>query len=235
MKKIVIIFLSIIAICMLSFNFVGCNNFKKGTEGLQYQKIMGKREYTVTGLGSAEETDIIISARYKGLPVTHIEKAAFANCVGLNSIEIQSSVTSIGPHAFENCSGLTSVVIPNSITSIADGMFARCSSLTSVAIPNSVTSIGSSAFCDCSSLTSIEIPNRVTEIGRYAFACCYSLTSITIPNSVTVIGPSAFYYCTNLKTIYYTGTQEQWDSIKKDSDWDTCTGDYTIIYNYTGE
>jgi len=72
--------------------------------------------------------------------------------IGLTSVTIPNSVTSIGGCAFEGCSNLTSVTIPDSVTSIGDYAFEGCSSLTSVTIPNSVTSIGGYAFDGCSSL-----------------------------------------------------------------------------------
>ena len=64
---------------------------------------------------------------------------------------------------------LTSVEIPSSVTSIGTYAFQGCTSLTSVEIPSSVTSIGTFAFQSCTSLTSIEIPSSVTSIGTYAF------------------------------------------------------------------
>ena len=96
----------------------------------------------------------------------------------LISVEIGSSVTSIGSSAFEGCSGLTSVTIPNSVTSIGGSAFSGCSGLTSVTIGNSVTSIGGSAFSGCSGLTSITIPTSITSIGSYAFSGCSGLTSV---------------------------------------------------------
>ena len=56
-----------------------------------------------------------------------ISQSAFAHCSGLTSVDIPSSVTSIGDSAFDNCSGLTSVDIPNSVTSI--GIYAFDSSV----------------------------------------------------------------------------------------------------------
>ena len=212
MKKIIVTILSIIAFCMLSFNFIGCSNYKKGTEGLHYQKIAGKQEYAVIGLGMAEEIDIVIPSTYKGLPVTKIGSSAFEGYSGLISVEIPASVTSIGNKAFLHCSGLISVEIPNS-----------------------VTSIGSSAFAGCSGLTSVVIPDSVTSIGEYAFSGCSGLTSVVIPNRVTSIGACTFFNCSGLKNIYYKGTQAQWNSITKVSSWDSNTGSYTITYNYKGE
>ena len=51
--------------------------------------------------------------------------------------------------------GLASITIPNSVTSIGEWAFCGCSGLTSVTIPNSVTSIGEDAFQACSSIADI--------------------------------------------------------------------------------
>ncbi len=55
----------------------------------------------------------------------------------------------------------------------------------------------------------------VTEIGVGAFGFCSSLTEVTIPKSVTSIGEMAFYDCGALVTVYYGGTQEDWDALEK--------------------
>ena len=54
------------------------------------------------------------------------------------------------------------------------------------------------------------------------------MTSITIPNGVTFIEKLAFAFCINLVDIVYKGTKEQWNRIKKESDWDLYTGDYVV-------
>ena len=64
--------------------------------------------------------------------------------LGITSVTIPNSVTSIGKSAFYG-NKLTSVIIPNSVTSIGYGAFEK-NQLTSVTIPDSVTSIGDSAF-----------------------------------------------------------------------------------------
>jgi hypothetical protein len=124
------------------------------------------------------------------------------NCIGLTSVTISESITSIGTHAFEGCAALTSVMIPNSVVEIGGGAFARCSSLTSITIPNSVTSIGQSVFWSAG-LTSITIPDNVTSIDYGAFEDCVNLTSVTIPESVTEIGTNAFKGCTGLTSVTF--------------------------------
>ena len=101
------------------------------------------------------------------------------------------------------------------VTEIGEWAFAYYSSLTEVTIPKSVTSIRAFAFRSCSSLTKAIIPEGVTSIGDSAFLYCSSLTEVTIPKSVTSIEYFAFCDCEALKTVYYGGTQEDWEALKK--------------------
>ena len=80
-----------------------------GTPNLHYQRISGKEEYRLIGIGLASEVDIVISDTYNGLPVTSIGESAFASCSSLTSVVIPDSVTSIGDWAFGFCSSLTSI------------------------------------------------------------------------------------------------------------------------------
>ena len=118
----------------------------------------------------------------------------------IQSVKIQSGVTSVGNMAFYHC-GLTSVSIPLSVTSIGSSAFYWCENLTGVTIPSGVTSIGSAAFSWCTKLTSMTIPSSVTSIGDGAFGHCTGLTSVTIPSSVVTLGVNAFSDCTSLTKV----------------------------------
>ena len=218
-----------------------------GCTGLTYVNT-GNGVTTLSGFSNKNLKSIVI-----GNNVTEIGCYTFKGCTGLTSVTIGNGVTKIRDSAFEGCTSLTSIAIPDSVTRIYDDAFRGCTGLTSVTIGNSVTSIGDYAFSGCTNLTNVTIPDSVTSIGR-AFNGCTGLTSITIPDSVTSIGDSAFsgctdlmsiiipdsvtgiYYeafkgCIKLKDVYYTGSEDEWKSIKIEN-----RNDYlknaTIHYNY---
>ena len=190
------------------------------SEGLAYKLSSDGCGYSVVGIGSCTDKDVVIPSSHQNLPVTEIGKDAFSHCgiisvalpdsvtsigfygcTNLTSISIPDGVTSIGIEAFRNCSSLTSISIPNGVTSIGRGAFFSCSGLTSISIPDGVTSIGSEAFCECSGLTSVSIPDGVTTIGDRTFYGCSGLTSISIPDGVTTINRDTFGHCSNLTSI----------------------------------
>lgn len=79
------------------------------SRGLKYVLNDDGNSYTVQGVATRTDTDLIILAIYKGKPVTSIGDDAFYGCRNLTSITIPDSVTSIRLHVFYDCSGLTSI------------------------------------------------------------------------------------------------------------------------------
>ncbi len=132
--------------------------------------------------------------------VTSIGEHAFRKSK-ITSITIPDSVTAIGNYAFGDCSELASITIPDKVTNIGDNLFRNCSKLTSIIIPESVKIIGPWAFYGCTVLNNITIPSGVTEIQYGAFQGCTGLTAITIPANVTSIGHKAFQNCSSLETV----------------------------------
>ena len=86
--------------------------------------------------------------------------------------------------------------------------------------------------------TQIVIPSSykgkaVTSIGEGGLNNCSSLTSIVIPVSIENIGAYALSGCNSLTTIYYTGTEEEWNYIFYKYDlYDIIPSKATIICNY---
>lgn len=87
---------------------------------------------------------------------------------------------------------LTSVNLPSTLTSIGNFVFNGYSVLESINLPLSLTNIGNYTFKDCSALTNINLPASLTTIGLFAFSNCTSIVRvIDLPNLKT-LGQDAF-------------------------------------------
>lgn len=157
------------------------------------------------------KADIVEVVIHQG--VTGIGDYAFYNCVNLGSVTLPESITSIGSYSFGYCNSLAQITIPNGVKNISSYAFYYCTSLTQMTIPNGVQSISPYAFYHCTSLTSMILHDSVTSIGEYSFYYCNSLQSIVIPRSIDTIENNAFTRCWSLNTVYYIGSEEEWDSI----------------------
>ena len=80
-----------------------------------------------------------------GSSLATIGTNAFSLCGLLESIKIPEHVTTIGDGAFWGI-GISSIVIPNSVTSMGNYTFAGCQSLSSVTLGSSLSKIGNSVF-----------------------------------------------------------------------------------------
>ena len=148
--------------------------------GVKYEVNEQKQEAVVVGLADKNSSTAEIQEYVSGYLVSGIESDAFRDCRSLTSINIPSSVTSIGGWAFSYCNSLTSITVDESnpiYSSENDVLFSKKDKsliragfgLEKYDIPSWVTSIGESAFSYCKSLTSINIPTSVTSIGLFAF------------------------------------------------------------------
>ena len=179
---------------------------EEGTQGLHYQRISGKDEYRVIGIGLAADYDIVIPATYNGLPVTEIGDKAFFECSSLTSITIPNSVTSIGENAFAVCSDLAKVNYTGTIDGWAQIEFGDYGSSNPLYYAKKL-------YINDVLVTTANI-TTATKISDYAFYNCTSLTEIVIPDSVTSIGDYAFYNCTSLTKVNCTGTIDDWAQIE---------------------
>lgn len=142
--------------------------------------------------------------------VTEVGSYAFCYAKNLRTMNIPSTVTTIGSDVFD-WAKITSVTIPSSVTSIGNEVFVNCKELTSATVNNS--KIAMRQFGYCSSLTSVTL-SGVTRIEGVAFEGS-GAKSITIPASVVYIGYRAFP--TNMTSMTFAKT-DKWKYYNKSDD-----------------
>ena len=109
------------------------------------------------------------------------------------------------------------IEVEEGVKSIGDWAFSYCYYAKMIELPESgLERIGQSAFYQCAAVEEILIPETVTSIGSGAFAYCKNLISVSVPVNVKNIRVYAFCECVNLSTIYYAGTQSQWNMMTID-------------------
>lgn len=161
--------------------------------GLKYSLNTDEKGYTVVGIGYCEDTDLVIPATYRGLPVTAIGSNAFESVRSFKSVSIPASVTTIGEYAFAHC-GVTSVTFATNsqLTTVDRYAFFSSSSLQSIALPDGVTTIGVAAFNGCNNITSISIPDSITTIENRALD--FNSSAFTVYNNAKYLGNSTNPY-----------------------------------------
>ncbi len=145
--------------------------------------------------------------------VEEIKNNAFSGCTGLTSLNIPSSVISIGGfgynggNAFYGCSNLATITVDENnskydsrddcnaiIEKESNRLIYGCKN---TVVPTSVTSIDKYAFRGCSTLSSIYIPGSIKPLS-FDFEGCTSLTSITVGEGAEEIPNSGLCYLNNV-------------------------------------
>ncbi len=110
------------------------------TKGLAYTLNSDNASYSVRGIGTATDTDIIIPDTYEGLPVTAIMDAAFVNNKTITSVVIPDSITSIGNGTFNGCSSVYKYDFTNltHIPSLGTYVFMSISNTTKIVVPDAL-------------------------------------------------------------------------------------------------
>ena len=124
---------------------------------------------------------------------------------GITSLELPSTVKTLGKQSFAECENLTSLKLNDGLEVIGHSAFTLCFNIKhELIIPDTVKFIGNFAFGSDSTtmgFTSIHLGNSVEFIGRGAFQICHKATNdIQLPDSLKVIGDFAFNHLMNVTT-----------------------------------
>lgn len=187
-----------------------------------------------------------------------IERESQTLLRGSNTSVIPEGVITIASAAFRR-SSIQQIHIPASVKTIENYVFDDCTSLKEITVVESNSAFSSQSgvlynktmtellVVPEGSSSTIIIPETITEIPSFSFDGLTGIPNIYIPVSVTNIRSFAFRDTT--ATIYYEGTEAQWNEITKHSTWGganlkvyfnsqptdiTETNIYTIYFSATG-
>lgn len=230
MKKKILPFILILSIAL---TFCSCGNQNEYTpsKGLEYSLSDDATYYIVTGIGSCDDSVIVIPEEHDGLPVRAIGISAFKN-EDITHLILSKNIDSIAYDAVDGCSKLAFNEYSGAyylgtaenkffaLAGISDEasdefkirsdtkLVVECAlweaNIKSLSIPESVANIGNAAFYSCSALESVDIANGVSRIESEVFGNCKKLSSVTLPESVTRIEEQTFAYCAALEEITLT-------------------------------
>lgn len=156
--------------------------------------------YTVTGLGSYSESELIIPHDVDGIPIKEIGRWAFREERNITSVVIPDTVEKICESAFKSTS-ITEITVPDSVKYIEGYVFADCRGLEKAVLPKNVDFLGEHLFENCERLVTVALPENLKEIPAYTFARCTLLESVALPDGVESIGEYAFNDCNSLRHI----------------------------------
>ena len=152
--------------------------------------------------------------------VENIPDYAFSNWSKITTVTIPNTVTTIEKNAFFR-TGLKTINIPSSVTTMGGDVFNDCDELTSINVDNNNTEYSSEngvlfnktktiliRYPEGKTNTVYIIPNTVKILESRCFERCGS-KSVTIPSSVTTIKKEAFKLCGRITQIINYATEPQ--------------------------
>ena len=176
----------------------------------------------------------------------------FEGCAKLVNIELPEGLLTVGEYVFRD-TAITELVYPSTVVSLqSHGMeslvkvdmsamtlntmsnsytlFFGCSNLETVIMPPNLVSFHDAWFKYCGNLSTLILPDMLMSVDDDKdMSDCDALTELVWP--ITLNDGSAFSHLPNLQTIYYRGTEDQWNATL------SCDmfPEVEIVFEYTGE
>lgn len=129
----------------------------EGSKGLEYTLSDDETYYSLTGIGTCKDDEVIVGNWYNGKPVTTIAGAALSTDEGTwgpKRIIVSNGITTIEFRGLR-CMTAEYIYLPDTVTSLSKATFIRDSKLKTVVLSGSLTEILDDAFMECTSLQDI--------------------------------------------------------------------------------
>ena len=143
-----------------------------------------------------------------------VDKYMLAGCESLTTVTMEEGLTDIGAYAFYK-SGLTTVEIPTTVVTIGDAVFMYCESIDNVVMPKTVLGMGNYVFAYCTALANFEFEQyesgvKLQTVGTHFFYNCISLTEVKLPTQINITAEdetaSGVSYTVDIPSYMFAGT-----------------------------
>ena len=201
---------NLMAINIEGIKYIGINTFNNCTsleiEDLSLPNLEAIRGGAFNGV---KITKISNLGKITSLPSNN---TIFGDKTTLTSVNLPSTLTSIGENVFDGYSALANVNFPSTITKIGNRAFRNCTALAIIIDLPSLETLGQDVFnvniSTPGSLKGIENLGKITTIpnGSDNMGCFMnqkSLTYANLPNTLTSIGNNAFRNCSELASVNF--------------------------------
>lgn len=163
--------------------------------------------------------------------INTIKESYFGGIDVISSITIPDSVVKIEALAFSGCANLKKVDLSSSVKYIGERAFYCSEALETIILPNSIETIESYVFQNCTSLKQLALPMKLKIVKQGSLLNCKNLNTLFIPLSIKIMEEDNLL--SNIKTIYYEGTEEEWNSLSYVKKYQDILKNTQIIYEYT--
>lgn len=206
-----VVLLLLSPLTLFSANTVTINNIKY---------TLGGDTAVVNGCASEPIGDLVIpsTVELSGVTyrVTSVDDYAFYMRIGLTSVSLPSSLSSIGKSAFLDCEDLKEYIVSanSPYFAVQDGilfdkamkkliLYPTGREASEYTVPSIVESISDWAFFSCNGLTRVSFSDSLRSLGERTFSNCDGLTEVTLPAGLSHFGSWAFSYCDSLKRVTF--------------------------------
>ena len=190
-------------------DFAGC---LKGLTNVEYIEcpLYGTNNFAKTLFDLTSNADVpskLKTVVINGATSNTLQSSAFKGCLYIQTVTITGSITKINDYAFENCSGLEAINIESALTTLGIAVF-RSSGLKVFIAPSTLRNTGNCLFEKCTSLVTADFSAVTYEFqknntGTYLFSECTALSNVVLHSSFDYITDHAFYKCKALKTLTF--------------------------------
>ena len=184
--------------------------------------------------------------------VTEIRHYAFYRCNSLQRVELPETVENIGSYAFANCGSLEEVITTSNLKIVSEHAFAYCSNLRvfdfssvetvdrfafittaleEVRLPSSVDTWGNCALQN-TNISIVYVEEGATKIPYGLLHGCGDLTEIYLPSTIQSIEDIGISNYSSGVTIFFAGTQEQFNQIVYDASENKSFANANVVCNY---